>query len=108
MSQDRLEKALEEMTQETVAPATLEAARGRVWSTLTDTAVDGCAEFGPDLRAYLNGTLTGGRRLLLDDHVSRCAACRTVLSGMKGDRRVIAMPQRSSSRWRRWAPLAAA
>ena len=48
MSQDRLDRALEEMTQEPVDAATLEAARARVWNTLTNSAVVGCAEFRPD------------------------------------------------------------
>jgi ferric-dicitrate binding protein FerR (iron transport regulator) len=108
MTQDRLERALEEMTQEAVDPATLDAARARVWNTLSTPAVDGCAEFRPDLHAYLSGTLTGSRLVLLEDHVSRCSACRTVLAEMKGERRVIAMPQRSSSPVRRWGALAAA
>ena len=96
MSEDRLENALEEMKRESVDAATLDAARARVWNTLTNTAVDGCAEFRPDLHVYLAGTLTAGRRMLLEDHVSRCAACRTALAEMKGERRVIAMPRRSS------------
>ena len=109
MSEDRLDSALEGMKQETVDVATLDAVRGRVWKTLTGAAVDGCAEFRPDFPAYVSGTLTGGRRVLLEDHVSRCTACRTVLAEMKGERRVIAMPQRSSSRTvRRWGTLAAA
>src|SRR4249920_3874130 len=108
MSEDRLDSALDAMKQETVDAAALDAVRARVWNTLTNTAVDGCAEFRPDLRAYVSGTLTGGRRVLLEDHVSRCIACRTALAEMKGERRVIAMPQRSSSRWRRWGTLAAA
>jgi hypothetical protein len=108
MSEDRLDSALEGMKQEAADAATLDAARARVWNTLTNTAVDGCAEFRPDFPAYVSGTLTGGRRVLLEDHVSRCTACRTTLAEMKGERRVIAMPQRSSSRWRRWGTLAAA
>jgi hypothetical protein len=44
----------------------------------------------------------------MEDHLSRCAACRTSMAEMKGDRRVIAMPQRSSSRRMRWGALAAA
>src|SRR5690349_23863393 len=108
MSEDRLERALEEMKQEAVGGATLEAARARVWDTLTNAAVAGCAEFRPDFGAYLGGSLTGGRRVLLEDHISRCSACRTVLAEMKGERRVIAMPQRSSSRRQRWGMLAAA
>ena len=108
MSNDRLESALEAIKHETADAATVDAVRGRVWHALTATVVDGCAEFRPDLPAYLSGTLTGGRLVLLEDHVSRCAACRAALAEMKGERRVIAMPQRSSSSWRRWGALAAA
>ena len=108
MSHDRLERALEEMTQEPVDAATLEGARGRVWNTLTSAADAGCAEFRADFGSYVSGTLTGSRRMLLEDHLGRCTACRTSLAEMRGERRVIAMPQRSSSRLRRWGALAAA
>src|SRR4051812_42756161 len=108
MSEDRLERALQEMRDEAVDTETLDAARARVWDTMTTAAGSGCAEFRPDLRAYLGGTLAAGRRVLLEDHISRCPACRASIAEMKGDRRVIAMPQRVSSRWRRWGSLAAA
>ena len=108
MSEDRLDTALREMTKEATDAATLEAARVRVWNTLANAGVAGCSEFQVDFGAYLRGTLTGGRRLLVEDHIGRCTACRTALLELKGERRVIAMPQRSSSRWRRWGSLAAA
>src|SRR3954471_1428368 len=108
MSEDRLERALQEMRDEAVDTETLDAARARVWDTMTTAAGSGCAEFRPDLRAYLGGTLAAGRRVLLEDHTSRCPACRASIAEMKGERRVIAMPQRVSSRWRRWGSLAAA
>ena len=108
MSEDRLDEALQEMKREAVDPATLGTARARVWEKLTSTAGAGCAEFRSDLPSYVSGTLTGGRRMLLEDHISRCPACRAAIAGMKGERRVLAMPQRSTSRWRRWVPLAAA
>ena len=108
MSEDRLERALQEMSQEAVDAETLEAARARVWDTVTSAAVAGCAEFRPDIRAYLSGTLTGSRRVLMEDHLSRCPACRVSMARTTGERRVIAMPQRSSSRWARWGALAAA
>ena len=108
MSEDRLEQALQEMKQEDVDAATLEAARARVWGTVTGAAGAGCAEFRADFRAYLGGELAGSRRVLLEDHLSRCPACRAALAEQKGERRVIAMPQRSSSRWMRWGSLAAA
>src|SRR4051812_30494371 len=108
MTEDRLDEALKELTRETVDTATLSAVRARVWNTLANAPAAGCAEFTPDFPAYLAGTLTGGRRVLLEDHVSRCTTCRAALAGMKGERRVIVMPQRSASRTRRWGTLAAA
>ena len=106
MSEDRLEQALQDMKQEDVDPSTLDAARARVWNTVTGAA--GCAEFRADFRAYLGGELAGSRRVLLEDHLSRCPACRTAMAEQKGERRVVAMPQRSSSSWMRWGSLAAA
>jgi ferric-dicitrate binding protein FerR (iron transport regulator) len=96
------------MKQEAVDATALEAARFRVWDRLSTGGAAGCAEFRPDFRAYLSGTVTGSRRLLLEDHIGRCSACRAALAEMKGERRVIAMPQRSSSRWRQWGMMAAA
>jgi hypothetical protein len=75
---------------------------------VSDAPAAGGAEFRPDLGAYLGGTLAGSRRLLMEDHLSRCAACRASMAGMKGERRVIAMPLRTPSRWTRWAALGAA
>jgi hypothetical protein len=73
MSEDRLERALEHMTGETVETATLEAVRARVLGNLTNAAGAGCAEFRADFGAYISGSLTGGRRVLLEDHISRCS-----------------------------------
>jgi hypothetical protein len=108
MSEDRLDRALEEMKQEAVDDRILETARERVWSQIAGVAGSTCAEFRPDFRAYLTGTLGNSRRVLMDDHLSRCAACRTSLAELKGERQVMAMPQRSAPRWRRTAMLAAA
>jgi hypothetical protein len=108
MSEDQLDRALEEMKQEAVDDRTLEAVRERVWSQVARSAGSTCAEFRPDFRAYLAGTLSDTRRVLMDDHLSRCSACRISLAELRGARQVIAMPQRSSPRWRRSAILAAA
>jgi hypothetical protein len=111
MPEDRLESALEGMKQEAVDAATLDAARARVWNTLTNATVDSCAAFKEDFRGYVGGTLTDARRVLLDDHVSRCAPCRNALAELRGERRVIPMPRRSASfsgGWQRWATLSAA
>ena len=108
MSEDRLDKALQEMRQEAVDAGTLEAARARVWNGMTGDAGAGCAEFRPDFHAYASGVLGGSRRVLMDDHLSRCSACRASMAELKGERKVIAMPARVSSRWARWGTMAAA
>ena len=108
MSEDRLEKALQEMRQEDADAGTLEAARARAWDAVTHATGAGCAEFRADFRAYLSGELAGSRGVLLEDHLSRCPSCRAAMAELKGERRVIAMPQRSSSRWMQWGSLAAA
>ena len=110
MSEDRLDRALQEMTQETADAATIEAARARVWEKVSGAGGAACVEFRPDFRAYLSGELAGSRRVLLEDHLSRCPACRAAMAEQKGERRVIAMPLRSrkASRLVRWGSLAAA
>lgn len=112
MSEDRLEKALQAMQEEDADARTIEAARARVWETLSGAGGATCAEFRPDFRAYLGAGLAESRRVLLEDHLSRCTTCRAALADMKGERRVIPMPQRAraarSSRFVRWGSLAAA
>jgi putative zinc finger protein len=107
MSEDRLEQALEEMKNENVDAAALETTRARVWRNMTAGTSVTCAEFRQDFPAYLANELGDHRRLLVEDHLSRCPACRNRIADMKGDRRVIAMPVRSSSRWVQWGALAA-
>ena len=108
MAEDRLGRALQQMKEETVDAATLEGVRARVWATMTNTLGVTCAEFRPDLHAYLARQLADSRRTLLEDHLSRCPGCRARVADMKGERTVVAMPQRSSSRWMRRGALSAA
>jgi len=108
MSEDRLEQALQEMKMEDVDAGTLEAARARVSEQLASAGGATCAEFRQDFRAYLGNELGGSRRVLVEDHLSRCPGCRGRIAEMKGDRVVIAMPVRPSSRWIRRTALAAA
>ena len=108
MSEDRLERALHEMSAEDVDAGTIETARARVWEKVTNPGGAVCAEFRQEFRAYLGKELGASRRLLVEDHLSRCPSCRTRIAEMKGERTVIAMPARSSSRWVRRGMLAAA
>src|SRR5262245_33671647 len=119
MSEDRLERALHEMKEEDLDAGAIGAARARVWEQMTSTvsATEGtplrrsgrfCAEFRQDFHAYLSSELGNNRRLLVEDHLSRCPGCRARMADMKGERQIVAMPRRSSSRWVQWGTLAAA
>ncbi len=117
MSEDRLERALQEMKNEDVGAGTLEAARARVWQQMTSNVSATCAEFRQDFRAYLGDELGASRRILVEDHLSRCPACRARIAEMKGERPVVARlrqgyggasPVASSSRWGQWGTVAAA
>jgi FecR protein/Putative zinc-finger len=118
MSEDRLERTLQELKEEDVDSGTLEAARARVWENLTNAGSATCAEFRPDFRAYMDKELGGSRRILVEDHLSRCPGCRARMAEMKGERPVVAMPRGlprrslgeggSSSRWVQRGALTAA
>jgi hypothetical protein len=108
MSEDRLERALQEMKMEDVDARTLEAARARVWEKVTNAGSANCAEFRQDFRAYLGNELGASRRILVEDHLSRCPSCRASIAETKGAKHIVAMPLRSSSRRMQWGALAAA
>lgn len=118
MSDDRLERALHDMRREDADAATIGAARARVWENLTNTASALCAEFRQDFRAYLSRELGASRRVLVEDHLSRCSSCRARVADMRGERNVTALPAAlrrrnlgvgaSTSRWVRRGTLAAA
>jgi len=108
MSEDRLEKALEAIRNESSTPEQLESARVRVWENLESATV--CAEFRLQFHDYLDGRISDNRRLLLEDHLSRCPQCRAQMAGLKGGATVIPMPRRRASvplRWAAWAAAAA-
>jgi hypothetical protein len=108
MSEDRLEQALQAMKEEDVDAGVLQAARARVREKVTNAGNATCAEFRQDFHAYLANELGGSRRMLVEDHLSRCSGCRARIAEMKGETTVVAMPVRSSSRWVQWGGLAAA
>jgi hypothetical protein len=108
MSEDRLEKALEAMRNEGVAAEESTAARARVWEKLAVAAPAACAEFSPRLKDYLEGRLAENRRMLLEDHLSRCAECRRELAALRGETKVVPMPQRRVIAWPRFAAWALA
>ncbi|MBI5083054.1 MAG: FecR domain-containing protein [Acidobacteria bacterium] len=104
MSEDRLDQALNEMRNESAPEAEFAAARDRVLAKLQAHQPAVCEEFRSELAAYAAGRLSESRRLLMDDHLSRCAECRKAYGTLQGERKVVAMPVRPVQvRWQRWA-----
>jgi hypothetical protein len=109
MTEQRFEQLLQEMREETASPEQIQAARDRVWERLAGAASLACAGLRPELGDYLAGHLTASRRLLIEDHIGRCHHCRRVLSELKGQHEVLAIPQfqvRPWVGWTRWAVAA--
>ena len=108
MSEDRLERALQDMKAEDVDSGTLETARARVWEKMTSVDSATCAEFREDFGAYLSNGLGGSRRILGRRPSEPLSRCRSRIADMKGERTVVAMPRRRASRWVQWGAVAAA
>ena len=108
MSEDRLDKALEAITNENLDAGELAGAHDRVWEKLAGPGEALCAEFQTQFRGYLDGKLDESRRMLMEDHLSRCSKCRMALASQKGERQATVMPMRRASRWPRWGTWAAA
>ncbi len=106
MSEENLDRALEAMKNETAGAGEAAEARARVWQKLSGGQVDNCTAFRAELQAYADGGLLESRRVLLEDHLGRCAACRKLFAEMKGERKLTAMPAARRplmARWQGWA-----
>ena len=107
-TEDRLEKALDAMRNESVPEAELSRARNSVLQKLTPPGETLCARFQAQLEDYLQSRLTDSRRMLMEDHLGRCSRCRAKFAELKGEQTVVEMPSRRPSRVRRLASWAAA
>jgi len=109
MTEERFEKALQEMHSESASTKQVKAAQDRVWNRLAASRSLACDDFRADLADYTAGTLPEARRLLTEDHLSRCLDCRHSLAEIKGEGKVFEMPAAPSGRlpaWTRWAVAA--
>jgi len=111
MTDQQFDDLLNEMRDERAPEAQSAEARQRVWQQITHTTSLACAEFRPEFGAYRAGELSATRRLLLDDHLARCAECRHILDGSAHAPRVVAMPTPARrivpTGWMRYAAAAA-
>src|SRR5712691_2344318 len=84
MNDELFEQLLGEIRHEN-APMGSEALRDRVWQTLAAAGTSACDEVRTQFADYLAGGLTEGRRLLVDDHLSRCPECRRTMAELRGE-----------------------
>jgi hypothetical protein len=106
---DKLFDELLKKIREEEAPAEQVAdAQERVLQRLTGSTSLACAEIRPQLAEYAAGNLKESRRLLIDDHLSRCLECRHALAEVKGKKKVVVMPHMRSFRWTGWMRWAVA
>jgi len=86
-----IEDAIAAMRDHQPDPATIEAARDRVWMNLRGTApmpeiqsaagINGCADIEALLPAYRTKELSPARQLILEDHLRECVECRSAYHG---------------------------
>ena len=109
MTDKLFDKLLKEIREEKIPAEQVAAARERVLERLTGSASTACAGIQPQLKDYAAGNLMDSRRLLIDDHLSRCLECRHALAEIKGRKKVFTIPRKRSFQtgWMRWAAVAA-
>jgi hypothetical protein len=106
MTDERFDQLLQDVRDETAPREQIDEAKDRVWRTIAGPATALCAEFRPQLDDYLAGRLAEKRRLLVEDHLARCAECRRLFAEAKGERKVVAIPNtrpRTRPAWMKWA-----
>lgn len=117
----QFDELLESMRAEEAPEAEFVAARERVWKRLAaesselpaalPTAAETlCANFREQFSAYHDRSLSGARKLLMEDHLGRCPACRRAFAQFEGRApKVVAMPAGASKPrfvsqpWAKWA-----
>jgi hypothetical protein len=101
MNEHELDQILKNMGQEEPDPAALAAVRERVWNNLSAGPL--CLQMRDQFADYRAGSMPESQRLLLEDHLTRCAGCRRSFNSAP----VVAMPVKAAPARRfaipRWA-----
>jgi FecR protein/Putative zinc-finger len=118
MKRDLLDQVIAEIRAEQIDPMVVETAAEHVRRHVLAPAgedsglhlIRGCSDFQSMLPAYLTGEVSEPRRLLLEDHIFSCVACRHALDAARtGKTRTLPRPhlteKRLSPQWK-WAVAA--
>jgi hypothetical protein len=113
---DRLDRAVEAVRNETLGAKELEAMGARVWARVGGDAAEPAAAADPgtrlrgctDVRAlfpgYRAGALASARELLVQDHLRECAACRNAFANRGVARLLPWRAEAEATRGRSWLP----
>jgi hypothetical protein len=105
MSDHKFDRLLSEIRNERVNDQMVAQSGERVWSSITGSptaelgmhTLRSCEDFQTLIPAYLDKNLPESRRLLLEDHVHRCVACRhAVEQARNGDLQPVWQPVRQA------------
>lgn len=113
-SEALLDNAIDAVRGQTLDETSLDASRRRVWDRLSEGSamrgerLTGCEDFQRLFALYRAGSLDADRKMLLEDHVNECVACRRALHGevKAAAPGVVEMPRRRPA-IARWAAAAA-
>jgi hypothetical protein len=88
-----MDDLLNDIRNESIDPAVIDGAANRVWARVSSEAsqeatpaahvIRGCSDFQAMLPAWHSGSLAESRRVLLEDHLHECVACRHVAEAGK-------------------------
>src|SRR5260370_17147692 len=90
MSDPKFDRLLSEIRNEHVDDQLVSQAGERVWSSITSPVPElsvhklrGCEDFQTLIPAYLEKSLPAARRLLFEDHLHQCVACRRAVEKVR-------------------------
>jgi len=106
MTNQEFDNLLNSIREEQPSPQAEEAAADRVRERVFSTS-EMCAPFRAEFDAYRAKTLSEGRRMLLEDHLHSCVACRREFSGTVNAPVVSISSKRPIGRIAMWAAAAA-
>lgn len=99
-----LDQAIHEISSEPIDPKAEREAAARVWARISAPSgvetIRSCADFQALIPEWRDGRLVEGRRLLVEDHLHECPACRRAFEAARKPK-VVSLP---ASPARRFAP----
>jgi ferric-dicitrate binding protein FerR (iron transport regulator) len=104
----------DEIRGEEMDEATAKAITDRVWKRLganrqTSSPLSSCEDFQAEIPAYVVGSLSEARQLLVGDHTRECVPCRRALMEARGSTSEVHSPaSRRDLRWQKTAMRVAA